>query len=163
MGGGAQELTGPDFGAGVDLASLRDGEPTLGHAHGEAVVLVRRGDDVFAVGAQCTHYSGPLAEGICGDDGTIRCPWHHARFDLRTGEAVAAPALGSIACFAVERSGSRVVVGAKAERPPVKLGTGPLSGVDRRPQRVVVVGGGAAGHAAAEMLRRKGFEGDLTL
>jgi NADPH-dependent 2,4-dienoyl-CoA reductase/sulfur reductase-like enzyme/nitrite reductase/ring-hydroxylating ferredoxin subunit len=157
MGGGADELTGPDFTAGVDLASLRDGEPTLGHAQGEAVVLVRRGGDVFAVGAKCTHYGGPLGEGICGDDGTIRCPWHHARFDLKTGEAAAAPALGSIPCFAVEQKGGRVVVGAKKEPPPIQLGTGP------RPKKVLIVGGGPAGHAAAEMLRRRGFEGDVTL
>jgi NADPH-dependent 2,4-dienoyl-CoA reductase/sulfur reductase-like enzyme/nitrite reductase/ring-hydroxylating ferredoxin subunit len=157
MGGGAQELTGPDFSTGVDFASLKDGEPTLGHAHGEAVVVVRRGNDVFAVGATCTHYGGPLAEGICGEDLTIHCPWHHARFDLRTGDAVAAPALASIACFTVERSGAKVVVGPKREPPPIQLGAGP------RPRSVVIVGGGAAGHAAAQMLRRRGFEGEITM
>ena len=86
-----QALSGPDFGAGAPIADLPDGHPVLGHAHGQAVVVVRRGSDVFATGAQCTHYSGPLAEGLVVGD-TIRCPWHHACFSLRTGEAIGAPA-----------------------------------------------------------------------
>ena len=87
--GGQQKLSGLDLAEGVALSALRDGEMLVGHARGEAVLLVRRGEEVFAVGATCTHYSGPLGDGLLVD-GTVRCPWHHACFDLRTGAAVRA-------------------------------------------------------------------------
>ena len=88
--GHAKELSGPDLAAGIELSELSEGAPLLGHAHGDAVMLVRRGATIRAVGATCTHYSGPLAEGLVVGE-TVRCPWHHACFDLRTGEALGAP------------------------------------------------------------------------
>src|ERR1700677_4528801 len=107
-------LTGPDFVHGVAAAELADGATWLGHAGGEAVLLARRGTEVFAVGATCTHYSGPLAEGILDGD-TVRCPLHHACFSLRTGEAQA-PALNPIACWDVEVRGDRLFVLGKKTR-----------------------------------------------
>ena len=89
------ELTGPDLKVGIALATLEDDKPLLGHADGEAVVVVRRGDATFAIGATCTHYSGPLAEGLVVGD-TIRCPWHHACFSLKTGAAVGGSALNAL-------------------------------------------------------------------
>jgi len=154
------QLPGPDFVAGVALSTVADGVPLLGHAHGEPVILVRRGDDLFAVGAFCTHYGGPLAEGLLVDE-TIRCPWHHACFSLRTGEALRAPALNPIACRRVEQRDGTVHVGdvippepAPSVRP---AGDGALSA------SIVIVGGGAAGHAAAEMLRHEGHAGTITM
>src|SRR5580692_1122297 len=102
--GGETKLTGPDLTKGVAAADVPDGGSLLGHAHGEAVLLVRRGKDVHAMGATCTHYGGPLAEGIVVGD-TIRCPWHHACFSLATGEPMRGPALNPIACFDVEAGG----------------------------------------------------------
>src|SRR5262245_35249434 len=116
MGGGAQELTGPDFGEGIAFGELTSEVPKLGHAGGEAVVVVRLGDEVHAIGASCTHYGGPLAEGrVVG--GTLRCPWHHACFDVRTGEALGGPALGDVACWQVVREGDLVRVRAKKPGP----------------------------------------------
>ena len=74
----------------------------VGHAHGKAVLLARVGKEIFAVSPHCTHYNGPLAEGLIVGE-TVRCPWHHACFDLRTGEAVRAPALSPITCWDVAR------------------------------------------------------------
>src|SRR5437868_1820297 len=100
------ELSGPDLAEGIALAHLAEGAMLLGHAHGEQILLTRRGNDVFATGAICTHYGGPLADGLVVGD-TVRCPWHHACFSLRTGAAVRAPALAAIACWRVEqRNGS---------------------------------------------------------
>jgi NADPH-dependent 2,4-dienoyl-CoA reductase/sulfur reductase-like enzyme/nitrite reductase/ring-hydroxylating ferredoxin subunit len=122
------------------------------------VLLARRGDEFFAVAAHCSHYHGPLADGVIVGD-TVRCPWHHACFDLRSGEAVRAPALAPIACWATERRDGKVFVLAQALPKPAArvVATAPL------PHRIVIVGGGAAGFAAAEMLRRKGYDGELTM
>src|SRR4051812_48508506 len=105
--GGAQELKGPDFTKGIAAADVPDGGMLLGHVAEDAVLLARRGEEVFAVSATCTHYSGPLAEGLLEGD-TVRCPWHHACFSLRTGLALRAPALNPIACFSVEKQGERL-------------------------------------------------------
>jgi nitrite reductase/ring-hydroxylating ferredoxin subunit len=76
---------GPDLAQGIALAELVDGGKLVGHVGDEQVLLVRRGTDVFAIGAHCTHYHGPLVDGLVVDD-TVRCPWHHACFDLRTAK-----------------------------------------------------------------------------
>src|SRR5215470_10277502 len=156
------KLTGADFGAGVDATTVREGEPVLGHANGEAVLLVRRGPDLLAIGATCTHYGGPLADGLIDGD-EVRCPWHHACFDLRTGEALRAPALSPVARWNVERRDEKIVITGKRVRDPLSP-TYPVTR-DRAaaPRAVVIVGAGAAGSAAAEMLRRSGYDGRLTI
>jgi len=155
MASESKPLTGPDLEQGVAWEELADGEPLLGHAGGNPVLLVRRGEEVFATGAKCTHYGGPLAEGLVVG-GTVRCPWHHACFDLRTGEAVGAPALNPIPCYEVERRDGRVTVGGKRGAPPRRVPA-------RSPGAVVIVGAGPAGAACAEALRREGYEGPVTL
>jgi len=155
--GGSNELKGPDLAQGIPEAELGDGQMLLGHAHGQAVLLAKRGLEVFAVSATCTHYSGPLAEGLLEGE-TIRCPWHHACFSLRTGQALRAPALNPIACFDVKKRSGRLFVSNKT-----KTEGAPKVGLSAALASVVIVGGGAAGHAAAEMLRREGYEGKLTL
>ena len=149
------ELPGPDLKAGVDFESLAEDAPLLGHVNGEAVILVRRGQEVFAIGATCTHYSGPLAEGLVVGE-TIHCPWHHARFNLKTGQAEGAPALSPVSCYVVQREGGKVKVGAKCEA----NGRVPLR---RTPSSVAIIGAGAAGAACADMLRAKGYDGPITL
>jgi len=153
---GEQKLTGPDLAKGVPLDGLEDDKLVVGHANGEAIVLVRQGRQFFAVGATCTHYSGPLGEGLLVD-GTIRCPWHHACFDLRSGEPLRAPALNPIPCFDVSVDGGIVRVGKRKPeaKPPARTGAAPA--------RIVIVGAGAAGNAAAETLRREGYGGELVM
>jgi apoptosis-inducing factor 3 len=154
------ELSGPDLAVGIAEKDLKDGEMLAGHAGGEAVLLARRGNEIFAIGATCTHYGGPLAEGLFVGT-TVRCPWHHACFDLRSGAAVRAPALNDIGCWSVERRDGKIFVGAKREssRPAAVSGSRP----EAHPASIAIVGAGAAGNAAAEMLRREGFTGPLTL
>jgi len=152
--------TGPDLTLGLHAAELSDGQMLAGHVGEEAVLLARRGDEFFAVGALCTHYHAPLADGIVAGE-TVRCPWHHARFSLRTGEALHAPAISPLDCWRVERIQDRVFVRTRMpslapSRVARKIG-GPA------PERVVIIGGGAAGFAAAEMLRREGFGGSIVM
>lgn len=149
----------PDFQLGFPLEDLADGKMVAGHFGEEEVVLARRGDQVFAFGAHCTHYGGPLAEGLIVGD-TVRCPWHHACFSMKSGEALAPPALSSISCWQVEQAGGKVYL---REKLP-ELKTRPKSGARASaPASVVIVGGGAAGFAAAEMLRRENYGGAITI
>ncbi len=150
---------GPDLTKGISLEDLADGGSLAGHCGGEEVLLVRQGGEVFAVGAHCTHYHGPLADGLVAD-GAVRCPWHHAAFDLRTGEAVRPPAFSPLTCWTVEQRDGKVFV--KGKRTPEKpKPRGAVGG--KAPDRIVIVGGGAAGFAAAEMLRRQGYQGGIAM
>src|SRR6516165_4309689 len=135
---------GPDLAAGIPADHLRDGSMLAGHVGDQTVLLARQGAEFFAIDATCTHYGGPLAEGLMVGD-TVRCPWHHACFSLRTGEALRAPALSAVACWAIERRDNKVFVRGKKEMPQARRGAA-LAGA---PRRIVIVGGGAAGFAAA--------------
>ena len=113
---------GPDLTEGIALDTLADGGKLVGHVGSDEVLLVRRGAEIFAVGAHCTHYHGPLADGIVVD-GTVRCPWHHACFDLATGEALRAPALSAVASWRVEPRDGKIFVREKRGEPdPAELG-----------------------------------------
>lgn len=149
---------GIDVRDGVPLEELAEGEPVLGHLGDEQLLLVRHGESVHAIGATCTHYGGPLAQGLVVGE-TVRCPWHHACFSLRTGEAVGAPALNPVATWAVEIRDGRAFLGAKQEASPLSSRGRQSEG----PDPVVIIGAGAAGSAAAEWLRREGFEGRVVL
>ena len=180
------KLDGPDLTQGVEFSTIPDGSMLLGHAQGEPVLLARRGDEVFAIGAICTHYGAPLEKGLL-DGETVRCQWHHACFNLRTGEALRAPALDPVSHWRVERgnreevrdvarqftpaetpvgsvyvqekSGGTVYV--REKLPMVSRPSRPLTG--GIPATIVIVGGGAGGNAAAEMLRRQGYSGRITM
>jgi len=151
----AQVLSGPNLRSGTDVERLVDSEPLLGHFDEEPVILVRQGDQVFATSATCTHYNGPLAEGLVVGD-TIRCPRHHARFNLHTGEAEGAPALNPVPCFNVRRHGDMVMIDGKKT-------TSSRAACPLNPSSIVIVGAGAAGAACADMLRAKGYPGPITL
>jgi apoptosis-inducing factor 3 len=156
MGHGEKELQGPDLGRGISADAVLEGVPLLGHAGGDGVVLVRSGDRFFAVGATCTHYTTPLVGGMVVG-GTLRCPLHHACFDLGTGEALEAPAFSPVACYRVEVAAGHVRVAERQKEPRAR---GPRRG---GPSSVVIVGAGPAAYAAADAFHREGFQGTLTL
>ncbi|MGH6624014.1 MAG: FAD-dependent oxidoreductase [Burkholderiaceae bacterium] len=158
MGTAQSDTTGPDLSAGVARDSLVDGGMLAGHVGDDAVLLARRGDEFFAVGATCTHYNGPLAEGLIVGD-TVRCPWHHACFSLRTGEALHAPAFNALDCWTTELlEGTVFVRGKVARQPTIRIASTPAA-----PKRIVIIGGGAAGFATAEMLRRQSYDGSIVM
>jgi len=169
----ASQDRGPDLAQAVALETLADGQMLAGHVGEDAVLLARRGGEFFAVDAACTHYHGPLAEGLMVGD-TVRCPWHHACFNLRTGEAERAPALSPLACWSTDVRAGKVIVlqrkdpvskvakAAKVAR-AVQEARPRSQATGAAPRRIVIVGGGAAGFAAAERLRRLCFDGELTM
>ncbi|HEY8176678.1 MAG TPA: Rieske 2Fe-2S domain-containing protein, partial [Gemmatimonadaceae bacterium] len=157
MSNQSAELAGPDLQRGVSATEVKEGLSLLGHAGGEAVLLSRVSGKCYAVAAVCTHYSGPLAEGLIVD-GTVRCPLHHACFSLRTGEALRPPALNDLACWAVEERDGTVIVRGKLAQPVPARRT-----PKRSPKSVVIVGAGAAGESAAETLRREGYSGPIAM
>jgi 3-phenylpropionate/trans-cinnamate dioxygenase ferredoxin reductase subunit len=145
-----------DLSQGIAESTLKDGAMIAGRVGDADVLLARVGKELFAVRAQCSHYRGPLVEGIIVGD-TVRCPWHHACFSLRTGEALRAPALDPIPCWRVDREGDTIFV-----REQLPMQNAPAS-ITTPPSSIVIIGGGAAGVAAAEMLRRKGYAGPVTM
>jgi 3-phenylpropionate/trans-cinnamate dioxygenase ferredoxin reductase subunit len=168
------ELTGPDFTLGVEAGSVRPGQLVAGHAFGEPVLLAHVEPNWFAVGAKCTHYSAPLVDGLLVGE-TIRCPWHHACFELRNGAATCGPALNDLQSFVVSVENNVVRVTGRKD-------TGPLRGEVHRPRgsrapekalfdehpvfgpsSVVIIGASAAGVGCAEMLRREGYRGPVTM
>jgi apoptosis-inducing factor 3 len=169
----SDELTGPDLSRGVEASSVGAGEMITGHAFGEPVLLVHVEPNWFAIGAKCTHYSAPLSDGILVGE-TVRCPWHHACFELRNGAASHAPALNDLPAYEVVIENNMVrVTGRRTPHPrdavrrprsacapsKVVLEPEPLRG----PASVLILGAGAAGNACAEMLRREGYRGAVTV
>ena len=158
MSAAQSETTGPDLTLGVAADTLVDGKMLAGHVGEDAVLIARLGNEFFALGATCSHYGGPLAEGLLIGD-TVRCPWHHACFSVRTGEALRAPALGSVACWSTELRDGRVFVREKSTTAP----SARVAPTQEAPRRIVIIGGGAAGFAAAEMLRRQHYPGTVVM
>jgi NADPH-dependent 2,4-dienoyl-CoA reductase/sulfur reductase-like enzyme/nitrite reductase/ring-hydroxylating ferredoxin subunit len=147
----------PNLADGLAVGAVQPGGMVLGRVGDEDVVLARAGDEFFAVGAHCTHYHGALADGLVVGD-TVRCPLHHACFSLRSGEALRAPALDPIACWRVERQGDTVFV--REKRPEPARSSRPLP---HAPASIIIIGGGGAGLAAADMLRREGYDGPIAM
>ena len=148
---------GPDLGVeGVAIEEIPEGGLLVGRFEGASVVLIRKDGSVHALGGKCTHYGGPLGQGLF-DGELLHCPWHHACFRPETGEAVGAPAVDAVPSFVVEHQGGRVFIrGVKKEQ----ITRAPIPSV---PRSVLIIGGGAAGFAAAETLRREGYQGPVTI
>lgn len=143
-----------DLTAGVSADAISE-KPLAGLVDGKPVILVRANGRICAVSGECTHLGAPLETGLVVD-GEIRCPWHHARFSLASGEAVGAPAFKPLSCYVVEEKEGvvRVCGRANAKRPRRDI---------TDPGRVVIIGGGGAGYACADMLARAGLGGQVTL
>ena len=157
MSEAAGSANGPDLRRGIAVAKLDDGVMLRGHVGETPALLVRRGAEVLAIGATCTHYGGPLVEGLVVGD-TVRCPWHHACFSLRTGAALRPPALNDLPCWRVEQRDGMAFVREELQKPAPP--SRPSPGL---PASVVIIGGGAAGLAAAEAMRSEGYPGSVIL
>lgn len=153
---GSGKLDGPDFSTGISLDDLAINATIAGRVGNEAILLSKFEDGLFAVSRSCTHYHADLADGLLSR-GTVRCPWHHACFDLRSGRALRAPALDALDTWLVEVEGNIAFVRRKLER----KSTEQKHAGD--PKEIVIIGGGAAGLACAHELRQLGYSGALTM
>lgn len=149
--------TGPYFSAGIAKDEIAEGSTIAGHVGGEPVLLSRLGGTFHAIGGTCTHYGGPLGDGLARGS-VVRCPWHHACFDLRTGAALHAPAFAAVDRWRVDEAGDRLFVREKLEAAPA-----PRPAIAADVRSVVIVGGGAAGFACAHELRALGYDGAITM
>jgi NADPH-dependent 2,4-dienoyl-CoA reductase/sulfur reductase-like enzyme/nitrite reductase/ring-hydroxylating ferredoxin subunit len=136
-------------------SELEEGRPRLVRLGKRNVLLALAGGEIHAVSGTCPHYGGPLHEGaLLGD--LLTCPWHTARFDVTTGTAVSPPAFDDLAQYAVKRENGAVYV-KRIKRPAEEIEVRPDKGT------CLVVGGGAAGFAAAVTLRKEGFDGRVII
>lgn len=85
------------------LADIPEGGPTKLKAGINELALIREGDRILAVHAQCAHAGGPLAEGTIVD-GAIECPWHGSRFRLTDGHVARGPAMYDQPAYEVRRA-----------------------------------------------------------
>ena len=141
---------------------LKDGEMKQVDAGAMKILLARVNGKYYAVGATCPHYGGPLAEGaLCGE--RVICPWHHASFDVKTGDLLEPPALDALPRYEVKTEGESVVVLVPDEAEDRR--TPPMAPRDARQDEraFVILGGGAAGYMAAQTLREEGFRGRVLM
>lgn len=140
---------------------LTDGEMKQVSAEGKEILLARVNGNFHAVGAHCTHYGAPLVEGVLNGERLV-CPWHHACFNITTGDLQEPPAFDALPRYEVKIENDQVVVrvpdDASDRRTPLMAKRDPK---DKR--LFVIAGGGAAGYAAAQTLREDGFTGRLVL
>jgi len=103
-----------DFTPVLDSTALPESQPTRVEAAEQAIVLVRQGDQFYAIGERCSHLGGPLAEGKV-EGGCISCPWHGSVFALADGEVQAGPATAPQPAYEVRvREGKIEVRGPRA-------------------------------------------------
>src|SRR5450432_1244185 len=153
----AHENDLPDLFCGTSFDLLKDNRPRLGLVGEECVLLWWDGARAYAVAADCTHLGGPLADGLVAE-GKIHCPWHHACFDLRTGAAHAAPAFEPLKRYEVRFENDTFFVGQSITSVP-----NPRVAALHHADPIVIVGGGAAGYAAAHAIRTSGWAGDISV
>jgi naphthalene 1,2-dioxygenase system ferredoxin subunit len=91
-------------------SAVPDGDVVAAQAEGREIALVRLGDEVFALDATCTHGAASLCGGFVEPDGSIECPLHQGRFDVRSGKALCEPLTQDLAVHAVRLEGGRVWV-----------------------------------------------------
>ena len=152
-----QNGRGLDLTQWTDVDAAPDGKVVAGSVGKDRVFVWRSGHGLRAYGAVCPHLGAPLDEGILVD-GVVRCPWHHACFDLSTGQAIAAPAFDALTQYPMVVDSGRFMV-----KPAAARAVPPRQENDAALGTMAIVGAGAAGFAAADTLHRLGWRGAIAL
>lgn len=99
-----------DFTKVAVVNEIASGQAKFVEVGGHKIALFNIDDTFYAIADTCTHQGGPLSEGaVAGSE--VTCPWHGARFDIRTGAAVGPPATKGVRTYAVKIEGSDIKVG----------------------------------------------------
>lgn len=88
---------------------LQDDEVMAVTVSGARIALYRSEGEFFATDNRCTHAEAQMSDGFL-EDGCIECPLHQARFDIRTGKALCAPATADLRTHAVRREGDDIFI-----------------------------------------------------
>lgn len=137
----------------------------IGENNKNTIALCRVGDSLYAVGGLCPHASAPLAEGYL-DGYNLACPYHTAKFDIRTGDNVSPPAFDKIPTYdtTVSSQGEISILIPEEQLNKVTDSYQEFSKRDLKDTRhFVIIGSGAAGLSCAETLRKIGYTGKLTM
>ncbi|PSN10784.1 NAD(FAD)-dependent dehydrogenase, partial [filamentous cyanobacterium CCP5] len=151
----------PQKTAVCQVSDLREGQMKPFKAAGKKILLARYGGDFWAIAPNCTHFGAPLEKGVVGQ-GRVVCPWHNACFSLKSGSIVEPPGRNDLASYPVQVEGDTVYVevsDAGSQVVPLMASYAP----DQDDRTFVIVGGGAAGNAAAESLRKEGYQGRIVI
>lgn len=141
---------------------LKDGDMKEVDVGDSKALLVRDNGEFYAVGAKCTHYGAPLAKGAyC--NGVVRCPWHGACFNVKTGDIEDFPGLDSLPKFDVEISDNTVMIKTTKKSAEKARRQKPMVSMVDETKTYLLVGGGPAGLVCAETLRQEGYDGRIII
>ncbi|MBC8123692.1 MAG: FAD-dependent oxidoreductase, partial [Gemmatimonadaceae bacterium] len=146
----------------AQASDLEDGQMKQVSVGKTEVLLARTGGKFYAVGAFCSHYGAPLAKGVMSGERVV-CPWHNACFSLVSGDQIEPPGLDALARYEVRLEGENVIVRVPEETSGLRTPDMAAHNPDADGRVFVVLGAGAAGSAAVEMLRQTGFEGRIVM
>jgi nitrite reductase/ring-hydroxylating ferredoxin subunit/uncharacterized membrane protein len=98
-----------NFVAAISVNDLPENKPKRVDVQGQPILLVRRGQKIYAVGAVCSHYGGPLEKGKLDGD-QIECPWHYSRFSITDGKEKGGPTTSPLPLYDANIQNGQVMV-----------------------------------------------------
>ena len=145
----------------LTLSQLPPGTTHVAEVGDYSVLFANVGGEVYAVENKCSHFGLPLDKGaLC--EHRLRCPFHHACFDVRDGAQLEAPGMDGLRTFAVRTEGQDILVAPEPTVRPTENyapAAPPESGV----YDYAIVGGGVAAAYATEAIRELDPTGSLVL
>ncbi|ESO97239.1 hypothetical protein LOTGIDRAFT_214061 [Lottia gigantea] len=145
-----------------NVDDIQDGGMKEVEIDGNKILLVQECEQYYAVGGKCSHYGAPLANGsLC--KGVVRCPWHGACFDVKTGDIEDFPGLDSLPTYQVVVKSGKIYLkdgGNLASTKRVKSMC--RQNADNR-KTFILIGGGPASVVCSETLRQEGFTGRIVI
>ncbi|XP_053311834.1 apoptosis-inducing factor 3-like [Spea bombifrons] len=144
-------------------SDMKDGEMREFEVHGYPVLVVRSNGAFSAVGSKCSHYGAPLSKGVLEGD-RVRCPWHGACFNIKTGDIEEYPGLDSLPCFkvTVEKGAVCIVTSEQALQTVKRVKCMSRRSAGNR-STAALIGTGPAALVCAETLRQEGYTGRIVM